>query len=392
MKKLCFVILTINLILNFGCKKDKDKVEEKQPITKNILTGLIQKGPFINGTTINIYELNESLSPTGKAYTTQIADNSGLFEIKNISLISQYVQLKADGYYFNEVTGVNSVAPITLYALADISNKTSINVNIISNLEKSRVEYLTSNGTSFSDAKKQAESEILKIFFIKKSDIIESELLDISKSGDNNAILLAISAILQGYRTEAELSELLANISTDIRNDGVLNTPTLGSALINDSKLFDLTKIRGNIEKRYLDLGMSVSIPNFEKYIKEFIDSSNYVFTNNIVYPEYSNYGENILYGNKTVFSTGLSMAANLPKGTSLKIIIKGGSWGYQAMPNGPINWTANQYENETQTFTAIESGKSCDLVFMWDGSGIHTIEFYENNSIQPTRVKTITN
>jgi len=49
--------------------------------------------------------------------------------------------------------------------------------------------------------------------------IPDSELLDITKSGDNNAILLAVSLILQGFRSEAELTELLAAISNDIRTD-----------------------------------------------------------------------------------------------------------------------------------------------------------------------------
>jgi hypothetical protein len=43
------------------------------------------------------------------------------------------------------------------------------------------------------------------------------DLLDTSQTGEDNAILLAISLIIQGFRTESELTDLLANISTDIR-------------------------------------------------------------------------------------------------------------------------------------------------------------------------------
>lgn len=50
--------------------------------------------------------------------------------------------------------------------------------------------------------------------------------------GDDNAILLAVSLILQGYPYTSNLSELLAKISTDIREDGVLKNPALGSILI----------------------------------------------------------------------------------------------------------------------------------------------------------------
>jgi hypothetical protein len=302
------------------------------------------------------------------------------------------VQLKADGYYFNEITNQNSNAPITLYAFSNITDRSAVNVNILSHLEKSRIEYLLSDGMNYPDAKKRAEREILRIFSISKSDVTDFDALDISEEGDDNAILLAISLIAQGFRSESELSDLLANMITDIRQDGVLNSASLGSLLINDARLLDLPKIRENIELRYSKLGVSAVIPCFEPYIKTFIDSARYQITNVIEYPEFSDYGENILYADKTEFSSGVSLAANLPKGTSLKIVIKGGIWYYQTAPNAPVNWTISAYDSqlEQQTFTAKESGKSCDLV-MDLGSGTHTIDFFENASATPTRSKTVT-
>lgn len=387
MKKL--VVILFSVILLYSCEKDK----AENTITKSELSGVVQKGPFLNGTSIGIYELNDDYSPTGKTFSSQIIDNTGTFQLLNVSLISPYVQLKADGYYFNEITGQNSNSPITLYALTDITNKTSVNVNILSNLEKSRIEYLLTTGLSFSNAKKQAEQEILRIFSLSKDDIADFDLLNITEEGDNNAILLAVSIITQGYRTESELSDLLANISTDIRQDGILNSASLGSQLINDVRLLDLPQIRTNIEDRYSNLGMTVSIPDFESFIQTFADSTNYQITNTIDYPEFSTYGENVLFAEKTSFSNGLSLAANLPKGASLKIIIKGGLWYYQSLPNAPVNWTITNYDFDLQqqSFTATESGKSCDLIIQFD-PGTHTIEYYENNSITPTRVKVFTN
>lgn len=389
MKKSFLILLGLTLTVFSACKKDKNG--ESSMITDQALKGVVQKGPFLNGSSISAYELNEAYSLTGKNYTTQITDNSGLFQINNISLISPYLLLKADGYFFNEVGGTNSSSPIILYALADITNKPSININILSNLEKGRIDYLLAHGNSFSMAKKQAEKEVLKIFSISKPDIAESELLNISQDGDDNAILLAISVITEGFRTEADLSEMLANISTDISTDGELNSDTLGSLLINDARLFDLAKIRTNIENRYASLGMTVTVPNFEKYVRIFLDSSKYQITNQIVYPEFSNYGENILFGEKTIFTSNMSLAAELPKGASLKIVIKNGMWYYRNDPCGPVNWTISEYNYglQQQTFTVTESGKSCD-VFILFNPGTHVIEYYENNSVTPTRIKTI--
>jgi len=55
--------------------------------------------------------------------STQITANNGSFEIKNIDLSSTLVELKANGYYFNEVSGETSAPGLTLYALADLSNR-----------------------------------------------------------------------------------------------------------------------------------------------------------------------------------------------------------------------------------------------------------------------------
>lgn len=112
-----------------------------------------------------------------------------------------------------------------------------------------------------------------------------------------------------------------------------------------------------------------------------------------IEYPEFSEYGENILFGDKASFTGELSLAANTPKGLNLKIVIKGGSWGYVVLPRGPINWESSIYdsENQKQTFKVIETGKISDLIITFE-PGTYTVEYYEDNADTPTRIKTITN
>lgn len=251
---------------------------------------------------------------------------------------------------------------------------------------------MESENLSYLDAQLQAREEILSIFSLEKPDIADFDLLDITMSGDDNAILLAISVITQGYRTESELSDLLANISTDITEDGSLDDSNIQSLLINDARLFDLAELRNNVENRYQELGMSVAIPDFETYVNTFVDSTSYTITNYIDYPEYSDYGENVLFSDKEVFSSNqLSLAAELPRGTSLKIVIKNGQWSYVQLPNAPINWKASDYDdvNETQTFTVQESGKASDLIISFL-SGNHVIEYYEKGAQTPTRIKNI--
>jgi hypothetical protein len=362
-----------------------------------LLTGFVQKGPFIIGSSVTIAELNDSLDQTGRAYFSEITDNSRKFEKQNIVLISKYALLKADGFYFNEITGTNSSSQITLNALADLSDENSVNVNLLTHLEKNRTEYLIKTGHySFADAKKEAQKEILEIFSITKQGMTNSKNLDLAGTGDDNAILLAISIIIQGYRSATDMSELIANIMSDIRVDGVLTDQTLGSQLISDVKLLDLVKVRANIEKKYQALDLSVVIPDFEKYVNMFIAGTPYISTKTILYPPKTNYGINILSDSMTTVNYSVnqnfsySMGASLPVGASLKIILRGCIWWYMAMPEVPVNWTITTYNEKTeiQTFTATESGKDCDLQIKLGTNETVTIEYYENNAVTPTKIK----
>ena len=141
MRTKCLSIITFLLL--FLLSSCDDKVETKN-IQKETFSGFAQKGPFLNGTSVTISELDASLNQTGRSYSTTVENNSGSFEQKQIELISPYVQLKADGYYFNEVSGESSTGQLSLYAISDISDVSSANINVLTHLEKGRVDVITS--------------------------------------------------------------------------------------------------------------------------------------------------------------------------------------------------------------------------------------------------------
>ncbi len=366
------------------------------------LNGVIQKGPFLNGSAITVTEFSTNLVQTGKKYSSQILDNAGTFEIKNVEFATSIVELRADGFYFNEVINTNSDTQLTLYSLTDLNDGTIINVNLLSTLEKIRVEYLTSNGSEFHDAKEQAQKEILDIFEMEKTGMLFSENLDITQSGDDNAVLFAISVILQGYLKAADLAELVANIGTDIRKDGVLNSQTLGSALINNARTLRLEEIKENTENRYEALGLNIETPDFGKYVKNFIARTKFTATNNITYPVTYASMLNVLNDSSFVVQSGIkyAIAAQLPLGTSVRIVCQpseGYDWGaagfnlmesdgFTVMNNFPLNIT----------LTASGENQNAVLPMMFGGDSLTfsrtSIDFliYEDNSDSCTRTKTV--
>jgi hypothetical protein len=362
--KTCWSVLFVFAFTVLSCEREDP--DTSHPVSLESLSGWVQKGPFMNGTSVNVAELSEGLVQSGKNFSTQISDNRGSFELRQLELSSQFVELKADGFYFNEISGSPSSARLVIHALSDLSDKTSLNVNLISHLERDRVYQLISDGLSFREAKEEALQEILEIFSIEKPDMQESEDLNITSQGDDHAILLAISVILQGYRSVAELSELLANINSDFKEDGELNSAELGSALINHALVLRPARVRENLEARYSETGLDVELPDFEKYLSAFIENSEYEITSAIDYPEFSPYGENMLFPEliSVVANQDYSLAAVLPEGTHLKIKLSGGIWYYRALPNGPVNWSVSNYdfEKKTQIFTSKVPGEPCDL------------------------------
>ncbi len=71
------IIIGCLCLLIFSCKKEDDFAK---PITiHNGLNGIVQKGPFVSGSNVMIQELDESLNPSGKSYSTTTNDDFGSF-------------------------------------------------------------------------------------------------------------------------------------------------------------------------------------------------------------------------------------------------------------------------------------------------------------------------
>ncbi|MEJ2105433.1 MAG: hypothetical protein P8X47_12805 [Ignavibacteriaceae bacterium] len=260
-------------------------------------------------------------------------------------------------------------------------------------MEKARVEYLILKGMEFQEAKKQAQTDILKIFKFSPFSIEPSELLNISKDGEGNAMLLAVSLILQGNRSEGELTELLSNISTDIKTDGILNSTILGTQLINQAMYLDTSAIRNNLEKRYADLGVDVQIPQFEKYIRLFMDSTDFEFTNNISYPVEGNWGKNILNTTDSIFISGsnYSMTANLPSGTTLKVKHNGNLTAALGFPIGQDNTGWDDLgPDESMVWRSYKTNRTGEVDLKLFFYNDVTLYIYENDAETPIRIKNL--
>ncbi|WP_298771315.1 FISUMP domain-containing protein [uncultured Fibrobacter sp.] len=240
-------------------------------IVDKTISGVSQKGPFVNGSSVTVQELNgETLAQTGDSYEGKIRNDLGEFSVKVSKLASQYALLKASGFYRNEVTGEKSKSQITLYALTDLSDRDEVNVNLLTHLAYERALYLANDDSvKVAAAKKQSEAEVLKSFAIE-GDFGAAEDLNIFGESDESAALLAVSILMQGDLNEADFSERLANYAADIEIDGKWDDDEIATDIADWANAqwlgSGLTKIRENITK----WNRSSDVPEFEKYVNNF--------------------------------------------------------------------------------------------------------------------------
>ncbi len=246
--------------------------EESEPIMEKSIEGKAQ--PFLKGGVVTAYELNgdKSLSQTGRTFSGNITQADGRFNLNNMSLKSSYVRLSTNGFYRNVVSGENSNAAITLNAVTDLSARNTVNVNLLTHLELGRVLQLMeeSDGSlKITDAKKQAEKEIFEAFHIDATDFGFFEDLDILGNTEADAALLAISIMLQGNRSESELTELLLELSEDLSDgkwDDDENRMNLAIWAFEKEFLGKIADYRSNVEK----WGLSTTVLDFEKFMHQF--------------------------------------------------------------------------------------------------------------------------
>ncbi|MBN1653899.1 MAG: hypothetical protein JXA30_09000 [Deltaproteobacteria bacterium] len=271
---------TVSNRASTDAESDKAEKNEGQDSTSDsaaaisAITGAVQKGPFILGTSIRLQELDNTLVPTGRVFIFETVDDLGRFNIPSY-VSSTYVEIIASGYYYDEISGELSTNQLTLRTISDLSTSNIINVNLLTSLAASRERALVANGMSFNDARDQAESEVLDALEFSLGSDTAFDQMDVSLSGEANALLLAasISFEMLAYLRDpgspvAALSQLLSSISMDIGADGTFDNAAISAALrcIVPFRL-NAGFIRAAMQKYYESLGVEITPPEFEPFL-----------------------------------------------------------------------------------------------------------------------------
>lgn len=261
-------IVTIAAIGLASCSDSKDEIDEEFIQTPHIIKGKVEKGPLVRGSQIDMRTLDKSMVPTGNSYTTTIENNTGDFNYGSLKVNSPYAKLTADGYFFNEVNGGLSNSTIRLDAIVDLSDNTTVNVNVLTHLKSQRINYLVTNKhKSFKDANNQAQNELLTQFGLQEYASKDASQYSITSGDDAAGVLIAVSSLVLSDRSEAEVVEFLSLLTNEFSTTGTFSDKTKERFKSTRNYLNGkLDQIQYNIKSRYQDLGYDVNVKDLAYY------------------------------------------------------------------------------------------------------------------------------
>ena len=254
-------------------KADSSSVEE-YAIKNMTLTGVAQKGPFVDGTVwMAEVDCNTLKWVDEFSRSVDIQTDNGEYKIEDISFSTPCAIIWVRGHYLDEHAGEKSKKEVELEVFVNLTEHDAVNINVFTELEYKRMKYLVNQkGMTVAKAKEQAKKEVLAAFGIKDGvgDFVD---LNILKPGDGNAALLAASVLLTAQTDLEKNAHLIYRV--DDMKESFVETGVWDDEIKTDianwahsAKEKDLLeKVRKNVAK-YTD-----EVPDFEKYVETYAEA-----------------------------------------------------------------------------------------------------------------------
>lgn len=290
---------SIGLPSQFGVDSTGTIVFRRQGVA---LSGVAEKGPFRHGTSVTVVELDSvmRLADSDRKHTTCITSANGSYAFESLDLVSPYVRVEASGYYKNELTGGLSADLVTLTAVTDLTERDSVNVNMLTHLEGPRTLKMienTGNNQPIRMVKEQALKDILYSFSIKIDGFNDASFTqnqqgqqggfgggfgqatatksmiadDISLLGDGDfsAALIAVSIMMQRKGSGDEMLTYASGIADRIRGNGNWDDWGARADLADWLMVLDTSGSYRTIRKNLENLNQG-TVPDFEKHLRNF--------------------------------------------------------------------------------------------------------------------------
>lgn len=181
--------------------------------TSLTVAGGAQKGPYLAGAVVTAWRLDASTGARTATSITSTTDANGNFNVAAIPWTG-LTEINVVGRYFDEVTNANSTGSISLSALVDLQENTTVRVNLYTHLLAARIRALMAAGNAHAAARGQALAELADRFDLALIGGVGPEALNLTDGTgthrqDNANLLLFSAALLSaGIDSQGEIDAL----------------------------------------------------------------------------------------------------------------------------------------------------------------------------------------
>ena len=291
---------------NFGGQQQQinfsiDSTTEPRMVGARIV-GIAEKGPFRYGTSVKLVELDSTqhLADSKRTHKTCILNGDGNFSFDSVDLASPYLRVKASGYFRNELTGGLSPSVVTLDAVVDVTEKDTVNVNMLTHMEAPRVLKLVENSGNnqpIRAVKAQALRDILSSFEIRLgessstgggnngngfgwnfgqqqqqqtvTDGRSAEDIGLFDGDEYSGALLAVSIMMQRKGSGSEMMQYTAEIAERIKGNGNWDDNNAKADLADWLMVLDTSGSYATIKNNIASWHMG-EVPEFAHHLKRF--------------------------------------------------------------------------------------------------------------------------
>ena len=262
------------------------------------IVGVAEKGPFRYGTSVKLVELDsmQRLADSKRIHKTCILNGDGNFSFDSVDLASPYLRVKASGYFRNELTGGLSPSVTTLEAVVDVTDRDSVNVNMLTHMEAPRVLKLVENSGNnqpIRAVKAQALRDILASFDIRlgessagggngwpggwnqqqqqqvTTDGRFAEDIGLFDGDEYSGALLAISIMMQRKGSGSEMLSYTAGIAERIKGNGNWDDNNAKADLADWLMVLDTSGSYATIKNNIASWKLG-EVPEFAHHLKRF--------------------------------------------------------------------------------------------------------------------------
>ncbi len=239
---------------------------------RRTLSGVVEPGPYEVGADVVLTELTDSLEELNTKYITRVRDSLGRYETRVDSLVTNKLLAETRGKYLNLFSGEMSDRDVFLECIARVRDEPGINVNILTHLERPRVEYLVQDGgLPFDMAKAQAQKEVLNIFGFDVDDMPPSEKISILDDTEAGAVLLALTGIFTAGRDAFTLQYYIDRFAGETRRAGMLSDEALLRELVTPQLKYEGYKVLEVLTAFYSRHDDDIRMPDYMHYIEQFL-------------------------------------------------------------------------------------------------------------------------